>query len=330
VKVLVTGGGGLVGSHVIEHLRSRGHEVRALVRDNVGRAAAQALGAEPVFGLVEQPGSWDAAKGVNAIVHAAAIIRQQAAWSAFATVNVEGTRLAAEAASRHGARLIHLSSVAVYRRGGGNGSGAPAINEDAPLCQPDAADLYGRSKTMAEEALWAVTRRTGAQAVALRPCLVYGERDRLFLPRVLGALRFGVAPRVGSGENTLAMVYVGNVADAVVAALEHPSAQGPFNIANDGRLTQREFFEIVGRVAGRRLRYIPLSPGAARAASLAWEAVTSVVPKSRYPGLGAAVRFLCDENPFTSARAVDQLGWRPATPPAEGLERATRWLVRDS
>src|SRR5882724_8887200 len=130
MKVLVTGGGGLVGSHVIERLRARGHAVRTLVRDNAGRAAAQALGAEPVFGLVEQPASWDAAKGMDAVV-------QQTSWSQFRAVNIDATRLAAEAASKHKARLVHLSSVAVYRR---PTDAAPStIDEEWPRVGTEAA-----------------------------------------------------------------------------------------------------------------------------------------------------------------------------------------------
>lgn len=329
MKVLVTGGGGLVGSHAIERLRSRGHEVRAMVRDSAGRAAAQSLGAEPVFGLVEQAATWDAAKGVDAIVHAAALIRQGTHWDEYQTVNIEGTRLAAEAAARHKARLVHLSSVAVYQRPALNGGAPRTIDENAPLGTTDAQSDYGRSKALAEEALWAVMRASGASAVALRPCLIYGERDRLFLPRVITALRFGVAPLVGGGDNALSMVYAGNVADAVMAALEQPGVQGPFNVTNDGRLTQREFFDIVSRAAERHVRYVRLSRGTAEAAGAFWGFMQNVVGGSPYPGIRAALRFLADENPYTSAKAEEQLSWRPKTTPAEGLERATRWLVRE-
>ena len=116
MTVLVTGGSGLVGSHVIEALRSRGMPVRALVRAP-SRPMVEALGAETVIGDITDPGAWRrAAAGVGAIVHAAALVAQPVAFATFEAVNVGGTRLAIAAARSAGARLVHISSVAVYGR----------------------------------------------------------------------------------------------------------------------------------------------------------------------------------------------------------------------
>src|SRR3989442_13094434 len=114
MTVLVTGASGLVGSHVVEALVARGERVRALVRP-ASRAAAAPLGAEAVAGDVTDPAVWQrAAHGVRAIVHAAAIVQRRASWERYVAVNVEGTRLAVAAARAARARLVHISSVAVY------------------------------------------------------------------------------------------------------------------------------------------------------------------------------------------------------------------------
>src|SRR2546421_6143945 len=114
MSVLVTGASGLVGSHVVEALVARGEPVRALVRP-ASRAAVLRLGAEAVTGDVTDPAAWQAAaRGVRAIVHAAAIVQRRASWDQYVAVNVDGTRLAVDAARTTGARLIHISSVAVY------------------------------------------------------------------------------------------------------------------------------------------------------------------------------------------------------------------------
>src|SRR2546425_1459987 len=130
MSVLVTGASGLVGSHVVEALAARGEPVRALVRP-ASRAAVLRLGAEAVAGDVTDPAAWQAAaRGVRAIVHAAAIVQRRASWDQYVAVNVDGTRLAVDAARTAGARLIHISSVAgdarsaaypptPQRRGGG-------------------------------------------------------------------------------------------------------------------------------------------------------------------------------------------------------------------
>src|SRR5256886_3793502 len=114
MSVLVTGASGLVGSHVVEALAARGEPVRALVR-LASRAAVLRLGAEAVAGDVTDPAAWQAAaRGVRAIVHAAAIVQRRASWDQYVAVNVDGTRLAVDAPRTTGARLIHISSVAVY------------------------------------------------------------------------------------------------------------------------------------------------------------------------------------------------------------------------
>src|SRR2546426_4740451 len=116
MSVLVTGASGLVGSHVVEALVARGEPVRALVRP-ASRAAVLRLGAEAVTGDVTDPAAWQAAaRGVRAIVHSAAIVQRRASWEQYVAVNVDGTRLAVDAARTAGARLIHISSVAGYAR----------------------------------------------------------------------------------------------------------------------------------------------------------------------------------------------------------------------
>src|SRR5947199_10797924 len=152
MSVLVTGASGLVGSHVVEALVARGEPVRALVRP-ASRAAVLRLGAEAVAGDVTDPAAWQAAaRGVRAIVHAAAIVQRRAPWDQYVAANVDGTRLAANAARTAGARLIHISSVTGYA----GSAGYPALPErsdaDSSFQAIATPDLYSRSKRMAQQA----------------------------------------------------------------------------------------------------------------------------------------------------------------------------------
>src|SRR5207247_1441431 len=123
MSVLVTGASGLVGSHVVEALAARGEPVRALVRP-ASRAAVLRLGAEAVAGDVTDPAAWQAAaRGVRAIVHAAAIVQRRASWDQYVAVNVDGTRLAV-----HGPGTNRLSCVYA-----GNVASAAVAALDAPL-----------------------------------------------------------------------------------------------------------------------------------------------------------------------------------------------------
>ena len=333
MTVLVTGGSGLVGSHVIEALRARGEEVRALVRP-AGRAAVERLGAAVVLGDVTDPAAWrQAAQGVRGIVHAAALVAQRVSFDEFVAVNVGGTRRAIEAACTTGARLVHISSTAVYGRKFAYVAGREGIRitEDFPFGPIEAHDFYARSKRMAEAVLWEHTARGGLWAAAIRPNVIYGERDRLFSPKVVRAVRVGFIAQVGPGTNQLSCVYAGNVAAAVVAALSSTVAGGhAYNTTNDGTVTQREFIDAFAEALGKRVRRIPIPYGAAALGATLWSEWQRLLYPVAYAGIGrAAVQFIAGDNPFVSDRARDELGWQPPLPPREAIRRTVRWLLEN-
>ncbi|KPK06979.1 MAG: hypothetical protein AMS20_03620 [Gemmatimonas sp. SG8_28] len=327
MRVFVTGGTGLVGSHVIARLAEHGHAVRALVRSAAARHAVEALGAAAADGVVEDERSWEAARDCDLIVHAAAIVVTPDTWQRYREINVEATRLAVRAAAAAGARLILVSSVAVYgRRPEGARSGP--VDEKAAFGPIAAADFYARSKRDAEAALWRDAERFGVSAIALRPCVIYGERERLFMAKLLGALRFRIAPIVGSGRNTLSMIYVGNVVDAIERAIVRPDVTGAFNVANDGGLTQRTLYDVIGSEAGHRIRTVRVPVPLAVSVGRTWQMAHRLARPGRYTGVGSASgHFLGSENPFTSAKAHDILGWQPQTDPQVGLRRTVRWFL---
>lgn len=329
MSVLVTGGSGLVGSHVIEALRGRGVQVRALVRERAA-AAVQALGADVVAGDVTDPAAWArAAQGARAIVHAAAIVTQRRTFEEYIDINVGGTRLAAETARAGGLRLVHVSSVAVYGRLAAGAAGRDAVDEDFPLQPLPDADFYARSKRMAEQVVQEAAGRSGFTALAIRPNVIYGERDRLFTPRVIRVVRLGIVPLVGGGANHLSCVYAGNVAAAVLAALDAPVyGFRAYNVTHDAPpdLTQREFLTAFGAELGARPRCVRVPVALARAAAGCWTGALRLLDPAAYAGLGrAAIAFLTGDNPYTSGRAARELGWRPPHDARAAVGRAVRW-----
>jgi len=326
--VFVTGGTGLVGSHVIRLLAESGYNVQALVRDDSSVALVESLGASAIKGRVEDEESWLSLQEAEAIVHAAALVTQQRSWGSFQAVNIQATKHAATTAVRLGVRLIHISSIAVYGRQ--TLQRAAAVDECSAWGQLRDTDYYARSKRMAEEVLQDMSRETDLSWVALRPCVIYGERDRVFLPRIMRSIRFGIAPLVGHGNNVLTVVYAGSVAEAVLSTLESPHARGPFNTTNDGEITQREFLTAVAAAMGRRVKFVPLPMAVASTLALAYHGVQRLLRPRSYPGIGiAAARFMAADNPFSSERANQELKWNPSTPPGTALERSVRWFMPD-
>ena len=326
--VFVTGGTGLVGSHVISLLSKSGYNVQALVRDDSGAALVESLGASAIKGRVEDEEPWLSVREAEAIVHAAALVTQQRSWGSFQAVNIQGTRHAATTAIRLGVRLIHISSIAVYGRQALLHSAT--VDEDSAWGPLRDTDYYARSKRMAEEVLQDMSRTADLSWVALRPCVIYGERDRVFLPRIMRSLRFGITPVVGHGNNVLTVVYAGNVAEAVLCALESPHARGPFNITNDGEMTQRDFLTTIGAAMGRRMRFVPLPMAVARTLALTYDGVQRLLKPRSYPGFAiGAARFMAADNPLSSGRANQELKWHPSTHPGVALARSVRWFMSD-
>jgi len=326
MDVYLTGGTGLVGSHTIELLTDHGHRVRALVRDEPGKTLVESLGAEAFLGSIEDPCSWDHAEGSDAIVHSAAIITKRGEWEKFYSINVGGTRKAAEKAAHLGVRLVHISSVAVYGRREAVDGGR--LTEDFEWDHLPKSEFYALSKRGAEDAVTEVARTSSLSAVSLRPCVIYGERDRTFLPHVIRVLRYGVSPVVGGGENTLALVYAGNVAEAVMSALERPEVQGAVNITNDGDTTQREFFASVGRALGKRVRFVKVPVPIAYAFAALLYGVRHIMSPGQFAGFGAtAVKYLTSDNPYSSERARNELNWKPKTRPREAIDQSVRWFA---
>ncbi len=327
--IFLTGGTGLLGLHILDELRERSLPVTALVRDEAGARAVQVRGATPVLGTVESADTWKAMPECQAIIHGAAIIAGELSWERFAAVNVHATRLAARQALERGVPLVHISSVAVYGRGYESGA---RVDEAFPFAPLREHDYYARSKRMAEAELWEAGGR-GLRAVALRPCVVYGEGDRLFLPKVVANLaRSPRVPLIGGGTRPLALVHARNVAQGVVNAVHTPAAWGrAYNLTNDDEITARDFVAAVGRGLGRDLQTIrlPAAPmvGLARLA----DGVRRMLGPSRYPGSArSAVQFWRGGNAYTSERARQELNWKPAVKHRAGVENATRALATGS
>jgi nucleoside-diphosphate-sugar epimerase len=328
VTVFVTGGTGLVGEPVVKALRGRGLVVNALVRSESGAARMRTLGASPVFGAVEDPRVWESIQEAGGIIHCAALVAARTPWQTFFQVNVEGTRLAAAAAHRLGARLVHVSSVAVYGRQASDEP--PGSRREGSAFGPlDGHDYYARSKRLAEAMVRAEVAR-GLEAVILRPCVVYGEGDRLFLPRMAAVARHGWLPRIGAGNLAMALVHADSVAEAALRALDTPGAASRiYNVTNDGEITPRGFVAALADGLGRRVRTFPVPEGAALAAARGVHTVLRLVGPGLYPGtMTGAVRFWRGGNPYTSERANAELGWNPAVAHRQIIATLLRRLSR--
>jgi len=327
VTVLVTGAAGLVGTHVLDALRARGEKPRALVREH-SVATVEAFGAEAVIGDVTDVNSWQrAARDVSVIVHAAALVASHDSFDEFMRVNVGGTRLALDAARRTGARLIHISTVAVYGRTAVFKTGEQGITEDYPFQPLPGKDFYARSKRAAEQLVQQEAARSGVSVLAIRPNVIYGERDLLFTRRLVANLERGFLPEIGPGTNQLSCVYAGNVASAILAALDAPAKPGfrAYNVTRDAPppLTQRDFFAAFAEALELRPLRVRIPVPLIRIGVAAWSVLIRLVMPGRYTTLGnAAMSFILGENPYSVERIRTELSWTPPFDARTAIRRA--------
>ena len=324
-RALVTGATGLVGSHIVERLLKDGWTVRALVRSR--SPWLESLGVEPATGDVLDASSFArAASGCDTIFHTAAAVTPSGGWEAFRRPNVDGTRHAIAAAESAGARLLHLSSVAVYGPEGRYRGGSRGTDEETTLGPLPERAFYARSKRESEELVMAAHGAGRIWATAVRPDVIYGRRDRQFVPRIAKILRFGVAPMIGDGRNTMAVVHAANVADGAVRAATTDRAGGrAYNLANDFDVSVRDFYRLAGLGLGRRVRLLPVPEPAARGLFRAGLYVLKLLTAGRLSVVSSgSLDFLVRDNPFNSDRARRELGWSPSVRPEEGIPEAFR------
>lgn len=331
-RALVTGATGLVGSHIVERLLGEGWSVRGLARSDASRDALRAAGADAVNGdLLDRTSLSAASSGVDVIFHTAAAITQRGGWESYRRLNVDGTNAMIEAAEYSGARLLHLSSVGVYGSTGRYNATGMKTSEDTPLGPLRERSYYARSKRESEAMVMDAHRAGRIWATAVRPSVIYGPRDRQFVPRMAKALSLGVMPLIADGRSTLAVVHAANVASGAVLAATSDAAGGrAYNLTNDFDVTVRDFFRLAGEGLGTRVRFVSVPLWSARLGLRGFKIFDRVALGGKFAVASeGSLSFLSRDNPFIADRARKELGWSPSVTPEVGVPAAFRWWAAE-
>jgi len=258
MDVLVTGGAGFIGSHVVQGLLDCGHMVRVLDDLSSGRREHVPAGVDFREGSITDPAAVRAAvDGVEALVHLAAIAsvtRSVEAPSETHAVNLAGTIVLAEAASAAGvAKVVYASSAAVYG----------AIEREAHREDDQTAPItpYAIDKRTGEHYLRFFALQHGLDVRALRFFNVYGPRQRPSSPYAGVIARFATAVLqdqpvtvFGDGEQTRDFIAVDDVAAIVARHVEQAVAPGHvqvMNVCNGTRTSLHDLIKALSRAAGR-------------------------------------------------------------------------------
>jgi nucleoside-diphosphate-sugar epimerase len=324
MNVLVTGGTGFVGGHLVEQLRAGGDTVRALVRPGSNRESVEALGADVATGDLDDLDSLRVAcRGCEVVYHCAARVDILGPDAEFNRATVAGTQHLITAANQERVRrFVQVSSCAVY---------PPAllaagqeINETTAVTEPPRWFPYARAKYHAEQ----VVRRTAAadlEWVIVRLGYLYGPRNRAMHTYLEPAMRDRIMMIIGDGNNEMALIYVADAVRAIVLAGGHDHAtEKALIVCAAERITQRQYFDALADGFGmprieKRVPYkIAFLVGWLGEIFVRSSPRRAMMQRSTVALTGLPQRLRSD---YTQ----ELLGWRPVVPFAEGMRRTFQW-----
>ena len=325
MRTLVTGATGYLGTELVSELRRRDREVRALVRSPGAATRLDGLGAEIVEGDVRDPDSVRRAlDGVTHVFHMAGVVGHRASDEpGLQAVNVDGARTVLDLCARAGVeRVVFTSSVSTIGPAGGPGH---PRDEGAWLIDGDdgRSDFrYGRTKAAGEQAALKAAA-AGLDVVITNPGFVIGPGD---VHRVSswpveeylrGRLRFTV-------PGGLSYVDVRDVVAGHLLAEERGKPGERYILTNDdGNLSHRDFFALVGRVTGKPRRQLHVSPGMLRPILRVGSALHLPLPMDDQE-LASSTHWWY----YTAAKARAELGFS-VRPIDETIRDTADWLQKD-
>jgi nucleoside-diphosphate-sugar epimerase len=311
MKALVTGANGFVGRQVCAELLRQGHSVRAAVRS--ANSTIENIEVVPV-GTIDDKTDWiNALRGVDVVIHLAARVHVMKdtvsdPLAEFLKVNLYGTSNLAQQAARAGVkRLVYVSSVKV------NGEQTIETQRFAESDGSNPQDPYAVSKWQAERVLRRIALETGLEIVIVRPPLVYGPGVKGNFISLLAAIDKGIPLPLAGAKNARSLVYVGNLADALIACATHPAAAGQTFLVSDGEdVSTSVLVEKIALALGRNSRSFYFPPVLLRAAAAL---------------LGRTAQL---DRLFGSLRVSDnklrgELGWQPPYTLEQGLRATADW-----
>jgi uncharacterized protein YbjT (DUF2867 family) len=288
MRILVTGGTGVIGEGAIPELIARGHQIRLFSR-HAEEDARQWPGTEPTAGSVTDDESLrGVAGGCDAVLHIAGIAQEDPPDVTFAAVNVEGTRLVIEEAERAGAgRFVFVSSL-----------GADIGDSD-----------YHRSKRAAEE----LVRASGLRWTIVRPGNVYGPGDEVISTILKMVRTLPAVPVIDGGEHAFQPVWHEDLAKILAATIERDDLDGKtLEAVGPDTTTTNDLLTRFARITGREPARIPLPMALAQLAASLSSIIDLPIDENK-------LTMLKEENVLRGKDASTVLGIT-TTPLDQGLE----------
>ncbi|GAB5558843.1 MAG: NAD-dependent epimerase/dehydratase family protein [Synoicihabitans sp.] len=331
LPVLVTGGTGFLGSHLVEQLLARGRQVTMVSRQP--RPAWEKRGVRVVVGQLHDAGvCQNAVRDVSTVFHVAARVGVWGRYEDFHQDNVVATETllsAARAAKIN--RFIHTSTPSVVY----NGRDLAGADESLPLTI-DCPSPYPLTKAQAEAKVVAANQ-DDFRTVALRPHLIWGVGDPHLVPRILARARAGRLRIVGAGTNRVDMVHIANATQAHLDAEQallgnNPAAAGrAYFITNDEPVNLWQWINDLLTALGEPPLSKRISLSTASRVGSICEALWKILPLKGEPPMTRFIAAeLAKDHWFDITAAKRDLGYRPKVTMAAGTHTLVEHLRKEA
>ena len=326
--MLITGGSGLLGGHLVERMVQQGHKVRALVRKTSDIEHLKTTGADIVYGdVMDYDSLVAAAKGEDEVIHAAArVLPGWGQWRDFETCIIEGTENILKASIAAGVKkFVYVSSVTVV---GEAALGDKPSDETAPYIDVELTReaYYDCAKAKAEQIVLDYHKQGKICVTVVRPAMIYGPRCRLLTDRIYRYVKlFPVLP--GNAMAKTALVNVQDVADCIILAATSEKSWGQiYNIAPEGVVTFRDFINAMAKASGRSEFKIAIPLGVVYASAAVIEMWGRLTRSEDAPFLTRSdIKFVKDGMYIDGTKARKELGWQPKISIEEGCRQYVEW-----
>ncbi len=323
MKTLVTGGTGFIGSHLVEKLRTRGHDVVSVAKDGQNVEILNRLGVQVITGDLNNGMQWEKTlEGVDTIYHLAGVTRGR-----FAKDYYEGNTMATKrfvaVCSRFASSLKRFVYVSSLTAVGPSPDGSP-VEEDAPY---HPVSYYGKSKMLAE--LEVLRARAELPVTIVRPSAVYGPRDREWC-EYIRLIVHGFQLMVGFRAKLMNLVHADDLTDGIILAAESPSAVGQiYFLGSERACSTREFGETIAGAVGKHPLRVPVPHAVAYAVGAVEGAVGKIFGRDVMFNLQKVRESVQHAWTCSISKAKAELGFSPRIPLDEGVRSTCEWYRKN-
>lgn len=323
MRILLTGGTGFLGQHIIEDLKYKYEEIifigrneligKSLESENVKFVKADITNYQEIEPLFNK---------IDVVIHSAAKSSPWGDYKDFYSNNVLATKNVIEISLKHKVkRLIHVSTPSIYF----NGENKEMIKENDQIPKVS-VNNYSSTKKEAEDLLLNYSENKNLSFIGLRPRGIFGERDSSIIPRILNLAETGKVPLIDSGEAIIDMTYVKNVVHAIDLSInaKDEALNQFYNITNDEPMKVKELMDTLFKLININVKYKKINYKTLYFISYILEKI-SLMTKNEPKLTRYSVGLIAKTQTLSIEKSKINLGYEPKYSIKEGIKRYSEW-----